>query len=194
MEESEDQSDNTSDITSTTTGTKKLTPESNGTHVSKSNNSGSDKKQVDRDVHSVTNKCDTENTGSDSDESKDEVSFKPDVLAAAAAKLAEISQSKSEVVGEPHKRQNIDEVLGDDRGDMIKHRNDGMTKYISDELKEGREIRPRVMGAEDEDPLVIDEAEEDETKSESDMAGGSEGLFAGLLGVVHYGTKGSESF
>merc|ERR1712001_242379 len=46
-------------------------------------------------------------------------------------------------------------------------------KELSSEIKKG-EIKIRGVTTEDEDPLVIDEAGDDDTKSESDRAAGSE--------------------
>ena len=181
MEKSEAQSDNSSD--NTTAGTEKPASDAVVTdHVAKSDKV-SDMKPTESDSHGgITNKVGAENnTNYDSDASKDEdVSFKPEVLAAAAAEVAaQLSKSKPEADSGSQTLKNVDAMQDEMRREVAKLRNnEATTKNVSDELKKGGEIRPRGMGADDEDSLVIDEAEEYETKSESDIAGGSEVIMA----------------
>ena len=95
--------------------------------------------------------------GSDSDASKDEdVSFKPEVLAAAAAQLAgETTQSNSVCEFPEDKNDTTEETIKAEENTL--------------KLEESKKIGTN----EDDESLVIDEADED-TKSEGDIAGGSE--------------------
>ena len=145
---------------------------------SKQNSEGPDMKQPGKNANAKVHisKADAGNgTGSDSDASKDEdITFKPGFLAAAAAQLAaETSQQNSAKIFEIPRVQNTESMQDDGKEEEKHNIDDDAIKQISDDLNKN-ELKGRGIGTEDEDPLVIDEAGDDDTKSESDMAGGSE--------------------
>ena len=170
MEESESTSSNTS-----TLNTEKLSSPVHLENTSKTNSDRQDTKKVGKDANlsAPIRKTDTGNgTGSDSDGSKDEdITFKPDALAAATAQLAaETSQSNLTKLLEATKAQDT-ENMQDETEIELEPNN---VKQLSDDVNKIELKRSGVGGAEDEDPLVIDEAGDEDTKSESDMAGESE--------------------
>ena len=107
-----------------------------------------------------------------SESSKDEdVTFKPETITNATTPLSSISESTaSENILTAIKAQNIDsdkqqESKPDQRGDFTKETPQAFKKI---------EPKSKVISADDDDSLVIDEAGDDEIKSESDRAGESE--------------------
>ena len=107
-----------------------------------------------------------------SESSKDEdVTFKPETITNATTRLSSISESTaSENILTAIKAQNIDsdkqqESKPDQREDFTKETPQAFKKI---------EPKSKVISADDDDSLVIDEAGDDEIKSESDRAGESE--------------------
>ena len=107
-----------------------------------------------------------------SESSKDEdVTFKPETITNATTPLSSISESTaSENILTAIKAQNIDsdkqqESKPDQREDFTKETPQAFKKI---------EPKSKVISADDDDSLVIDEAGDDEIKSESDRAGESE--------------------
>ena len=137
-----------------------------------------DKKDVsDADLPSKVN---AEN-GSDSDVSKDEdISFKSDSVSAAASRLTgeSIQSNSTEIVTKPKVPKT--DLTPNERTDL-QHKNEDITdRELCIEIKTN-ENKNKVSGVDEEASLVIDEANEDDTKSESEKDGGGEVRTFGIL-------------
>ena len=106
-----------------------------------------------------------------SESSKDEdVTFKSETITNATTRLSSISESTaSENILTAIKAQNID---SDKQQESKPDQREDFTKETPQEFK--KIAKSKVISADDEDSLVIDEAGDDEIKSESDRAGESE--------------------
>lgn len=107
-------------------------------------------------------------TSSDSDVPKnDDVTFNSEALGAPTTKVT--SDSSNSNATELQDQAHCSKSTRDTKDSKVEN----TAKEISAEIKKG-EIKIRGVATEDEDPLVIDEAGDDDTKSESDRAAGSE--------------------
>ena len=137
----------------------------------KNTSDSSDMNDDNKEADLISNLCkgNSENgSGSDSDAPKeDDVTFKSETLGVSPNKITpDPSISRSTDL---HEHAQCSESTKETKDSKLEN----TAKEISAEIKKG-EIKIRGVATEDEDPLVIDEAGDEDTKSESDRAAGSE--------------------
>ena len=165
-------------------GEEKNTLESNSDNCSSTEiPDDAEKKFGDKACKDVGNKCEGspipvkniqgENvTPVDSESSKDEdVTFKPEAITNTTSHLSSVSESTaSEDILNAVKEQNTD---SDKQQENKPDQGEDFAKETPREFKKS-EQKSKIITADDDDSLVIDEAGDDEIKSESDRAGESE--------------------
>ena len=119
---------------------------------------------TDIEVSDICKENSENNANSYSDVSKSE-NIKSESLDSQATKLAKETNEFPEFARSSESTQ--------DPKDKKVSKETNTAKELSSEIKKG-EIKIRGVTTEDEDPLVIDEAGDEDTKSESDRAAGSE--------------------